>query len=158
MRYTELIVLLAFVVASVLSCGDSPTEPEDATEPEEMLSSCNTVFNPEAFPAATISFQLDIVPIFEKYGCNAMFCHGSTTPQSGYSPLTAIDILGPGDEAKSLGTCNVIRGDPSASYIIKKLTGAPGIIGSQMPVGGDPIDDADLLKIHQWITEGAQDN
>ncbi|MBI1923142.1 hypothetical protein HYR99_02715 [Candidatus Poribacteria bacterium] len=152
-KHIKLIFLLALVTVSALSCGnDSPTEPE------ERRSSCNTAFNPNAFPAATISFKADILPIFEKNGCGSIFCHGSTTPQSGYSPFTAVGALGPGNEAKQLGTCNVIRGNPDESYLIKKLTGAPGIIGNRMPEGGDPIDTADLLKIRQWITEGARDN
>ncbi|MBI1926045.1 hypothetical protein HYR99_17560 [Candidatus Poribacteria bacterium] len=153
MRHTKRIVLLAFVIASALSCGDA-----SPTKPEEMRSSCNTMFNPNAFPAATISFQSDIVPIFKKNGCTSIFCHGSVPPQSGYSLLTATDALGPGNEAKQLGTCNTIRGDPDASYIIKKLTGAPGIIGNRMPEGGGPIDSADLLKIRQWMAEGARNN
>jgi len=153
MKHTQFIFVLAFVVACVLSCGDDPP-----TKPEETGTSCNTAFDPNAFRTATISFKTDIVPIFEKNGCGSIFCHGSTHPQSGYSPFTAIGALGPGNEAKQLGTCNVIRGNPDASYLIKKLTGAPGSIGNRMPEGGDPIDSADLLKLRQWMAEGARDN
>lgn len=87
-----------------------------------------------------------------------MFCHGGNPPASGYSLLTAVDAMGPGQEAAQLEICNVVRGDPDGSYIIKKLMGAQGIIGNRMPYGGDPIADAHLQKIRQWILEGARDN
>jgi hypothetical protein len=46
-------------------------------------------------------------------------------------------------------------GDPSASYIILKLTNAPGIVGAQMPFGETPLPTATIDAISQWITNGA---
>jgi hypothetical protein len=158
MKYVGWVFLFAFIITGVLSCGESSDETISEGEESPDPATCNTPFNPDAFPAATISFKADILPIFEKNGCGGIFCHGSTTPQSDYSPLTAVSILGPGNEARELGTCDVVRGDPDASYLIKKLTGEPGIMGNRMPEGGDAIDDAELLKIRQWIAEGARDN
>jgi mono/diheme cytochrome c family protein len=49
-------------------------------------------------------------------------------------------------------------GNPDDSYLIRKLEGGPGIVGSQMPQGGPFLDQATINTIRQWITEGAQNN
>lgn len=46
-------------------------------------------------------------------------------------------------------------GDPSNSYIILKLTKAPGIVGGQMPLGETPLPQSTIDVISQWITNGA---
>ena len=46
-------------------------------------------------------------------------------------------------------------GDPADSYIIIKLTNAPGIVGNQMPLGEKPLEPATIAAISQWITNGA---
>ncbi|MDZ4699652.1 MAG: hypothetical protein SH809_08110 [Rhodothermales bacterium] len=126
------------------------------TEDEPLV--CNTAFNAGDYPASTISFEDDIKPILANYGCNSQFCHGADTPPSNFSVRTATSILGPGNEAEQLGVCNVTRGDPENSYIIRKLRGDAGIIGGRMPEGGGQIDDADFQVIRQWILEGAPNN
>ena len=50
----------------------------------------------------------------------------------------------------------VAAGDPVSSYIIRKLEGAPGITGQQMPFGGPYLPQATINVIRQWITNGAQ--
>jgi len=49
----------------------------------------------------------------------------------------------------------VKAGDPASSYIILKLQGSPGIVGSQMPLGETPLPQATIDVIRQWITNGA---
>ena len=71
--------------------------------------------------------------------------------------LDAISILGPGNEAAQLNTCNVVRGNPDDSYLIQKLLGTAQI-GERMPLGGDAVSTADINVIRQWIIEGARDN
>jgi uncharacterized protein (TIGR03118 family) len=48
--------------------------------------------------------------------------------------------------------------DATNSYLIQKLEGAPGIVGSQMPKGGTPLDQATIDQIKSWINAGAQNN
>lgn len=53
---------------------------------------------------------------------------------------------------------NVLRvqaGDPDSSYIIRKLEGASGISGAQMPFGGPYLPQSTIDVIRQWITNGA---
>jgi hypothetical protein len=49
----------------------------------------------------------------------------------------------------------VKAGDPGNSYIILKLTNAPGIVGAQMPYMETPLLPDVIDAIRQWITNGA---
>ena len=46
-------------------------------------------------------------------------------------------------------------GDPDSSYMYQKITGAPGIVGGQMPLGQTPLPAATIAAIRQWIVNGA---
>ena len=119
---------------------------------------CAIPYEASEYPASTISFQNQIVPILANNSCSSEFCHGNTTsPPSNYSVLTAESLLGAGNEAEQLGTCDIVRGDPDESYLIQKLMGTASI-GERMPLGGNPISSTDLATIRQWIVEGAPDN
>ena len=48
--------------------------------------------------------------------------------------------------------------DPTNSYLIQKLEGTPGIVGSQMPKGGPPLSQATIDQIKSWISAGAPNN
>jgi len=45
--------------------------------------------------------------------------------------------------------------DPDNSYLIRKLEGAAGITGAQMPLGRPALDQAVIDEIRQWIVDGA---
>jgi len=45
--------------------------------------------------------------------------------------------------------------DPTNSYMLHKIEGAPGIVGGQMPLGETPLPQATIAAISQWITNGA---
>jgi hypothetical protein len=49
----------------------------------------------------------------------------------------------------------VSPGNPDDSYVIRKLEGAPGIVGSRMPLIPPPLDQATVDAIRLWITNGA---
>jgi hypothetical protein len=64
------------------------------------------------------------------------------------------DLVGvPSAEVPTL--VRVKPGDPDNSYIIRKLTNAPGIVGVQMPFGEPPLPQSTINVIRQWITSGA---
>jgi len=58
--------------------------------------------------------------------------------------------------AEQPGVQRVEAGDPDSSYIIRKLEGASGITGQQMPFGGPYLPQSTINVIRQWITNGAQ--
>ncbi len=45
--------------------------------------------------------------------------------------------------------------DPDSSYLYQKITGAPGIVGGQMPLNQTPLPAATIAAIRQWIVNGA---
>ncbi|MGI9238104.1 MAG: hypothetical protein ACR2QZ_11945 [Woeseiaceae bacterium] len=47
--------------------------------------------------------------------------------------------------------------DPANSYLIQKLEGTASV-GSQMPLGGSPLQQATIDVIRQWISDGAIDD
>jgi hypothetical protein len=47
-------------------------------------------------------------------------------------------------------------GDPDNSYMVRKIEGAAGILGGQMPLGETPLPQATIDAIRQWIADGAQ--
>lgn len=48
----------------------------------------------------------------------------------------------------------VEAGDPDISYLVQKVEGTAAS-GSQMPLGGTPLDQATIDDIRQWISNGA---
>lgn len=49
-------------------------------------------------------------------------------------------------------------GQPDNSYLIRKLEGAAGIVGSRMPQGGPFLNQETMDMIRQWITDDAPNN
>jgi hypothetical protein len=49
----------------------------------------------------------------------------------------------------------VTAGNPSASYLVQKLEGAPAIVGQRMPRAAPPLDQTTVSVIRQWISNGA---
>jgi hypothetical protein len=45
--------------------------------------------------------------------------------------------------------------DPDNSYMVRKIEGASGILGGQMPLGETPLPQGTIDAIRQWITNGA---
>ena len=96
-------------------------------------------------PTASISYSLDIQPIFTAK-CAVDVCHvtGGTTPmslQTGLSYANIIFLVSP----KSSST----------SYLIDRLTGA---ISPQMPLNRTPLSISELDLIKAWIDNGALNN
>ena len=83
-------------------------------------------------------------------------------------PFTAgVDLTSPGSYAQLVGVASVERptlrrvaaGDPENSYMIHKLEGRPGIIGTRMPRGTGPfLTDGQMQIIRRWIELGANND
>ena len=87
--------------------------------------------------------------------CNG--CHSGANPPRGLilGENVTYDLL---VNQPSGGVPNVLRvapGDPDNSYLIHKLEGAAGIVGSQMPLNQTPLTQAVIDNIREWITLGA---
>ncbi|MFC1485471.1 c-type cytochrome domain-containing protein [Candidatus Latescibacterota bacterium] len=50
----------------------------------------------------------------------------------------------------------ILPGDPDNSYLFIKVTGAPGIMGQKMPLGGS-LSTGQLNLLRDWILAGASE-
>jgi sugar lactone lactonase YvrE len=102
----------------------------------------------------TVSYTQDIAPLFEKKGCTASVCHGGLLPASEYDMRRYDDLFGPGLEAQAFFMCNIVPGNPEASFLIEKLRPNPRS-GVRMPNGLTPLSEEEIALISTWILEGA---
>jgi hypothetical protein len=53
----------------------------------------------------------------------------------------------------------VVPNDPDASYLVRKISGTPGITGLRMPLNGPPyLTSGQIQILRSWIEQGAQNN
>jgi hypothetical protein len=110
-----------------------------------------------------ISFSKDILRIFTNNGgktCARAGCHAGPSPQMGQSlsAATAYSNIVNVPSAEKPSLLRVKPGDAANSYLYQKITGAPGISGSRMPLIGGPLSASDIALVQQWINEGAPNN
>lgn len=109
-------------------------------------------------PEVDVSFGVDIRPLLNRPAggrCTSTTCHSASGAISGLS-LASYDALRRGGHVS--GTNIVIPGDPCASVLVQKLSGAPPF-GSRMPYEGPPyLTASELQLVRDWVAEGAADN
>ena len=100
-------------------------------------------------PPVVPSFADDIVPLVTSH-CAA--CHGGERHEAGLRLDTPEALLGTAVRASSewLGWAVVRAGSPERSYLLYKVTGAPGLVGSRMP---PPPEEAPLMRDEAWALE-----
>lgn len=98
---------------------------------------------------------------------NCSGCHGNSggmtiTGGAVTNEQVHAELLAPAEAAgatgDSVGLNRVEPGEPDNSYLIHKLQGEPGILGTpggRMPAGGDPLDAGLIQMVRDWITFGA---
>jgi mono/diheme cytochrome c family protein len=129
----------------------------DGNDPAAQVASLAAGGNqPAATPAATVqqatgketvSFALDIAPIFVK---NCIECHRAQNPPKNFNLTTMTSLLRGGDSGQP-----VLPGKSADSLLIKKLKGT-ATDGGRMPLRAPPLDVATIAKIEKWIAEGAK--
>ncbi len=143
------------LVSALAACGggDSPTGPGNGGDGGNGGNGSARVIKDNP------SYSQDIFEIFTRRGCTAGGCHGSgeggltmTSAGGAYGNLVNVAAVGRGGEVR------VIPGNAAGSYLVKKLEGASGIAGAQMPLGSGPLDNIDLTNIKNWINQGANNN
>jgi hypothetical protein len=146
---TRRLLLACFLFVAAVGC-------------DEKLSTV-TGPTPQLEPTFT-SIQRDIFGARDLAGRQACTdCHSDV----GRNPSGGLVLLGGRAHAALInqvstgkpGAVRVIPGDPDNSYIIKKLEGAPDIVGVRMPRGNGPfLTPGQILVIRRWIQLGAPNN
>ncbi len=115
---------------------------------------CARTPDPTYTPGPVIGYVSHVRPFFVGPG-RCLDCHVGLFPASQYDLGTyAGAVSGRGDEARALNECDVVRGDASASYLVRKLEGGPGILGVQMPAGSPTVLPTYVGMVRQWIDQG----
>jgi hypothetical protein len=98
-----------------------------------------------------LTFQYDVLPIFEAANCGRTTCHGAQFPEvteyyaivNAPSTVTGVDLVKPGSRDES--------------YLWLRLNGTGSSVGginARMPQGGS-LPAADIELIGEWIDAGA---
>ena len=103
------------------------------------------------------SFANEIQPIFTS-SCDGSSCHISASSaglnlSEGQAYTNIVNV----NSSQVQNSKLVLPGDADKSYLVKKIEGGPGILGSKMPVEGE-LDAADITLIKNWINQGAKNN
>jgi hypothetical protein len=103
------------------------------------------------------SFSGVVQEIFNRKGCAAGSCHGSSaqaglvlTTGSSYGNLVGV-------QATQAAVSRVIPGNANDSYLVVKVEGRQ-TFGEKMPIGGSALDNIDLSNLKNWINQGAKNN
>ncbi len=134
------------VLVLLHGCGPSPSDGD----------SCPT--GGTADGVATVSYVNDVVPLLIETKCLTTACHGGVVPSSRFDLRTYASSFIAGDDARRIGVCEIVPGDPERSFLIEKLRSMDPRVGLQMPLERDPLTEEEITIIETWIREGAQDN
>jgi hypothetical protein len=97
--------------------------------------------------APEISFAGDVVPLVQgRYGCTG--CHAYGAAEGGFEVLPYESLVA--------STAVLPRFSGSSRLRQRLLSSTP--VSERMPDGGPYLTDADILKIADWIDQGARDN
>ena len=117
------------------------------------LKTAATVSVKDAAADRAISFQLDVMPVFMRSGCNTGSCHGAARGKDGFR-LSLFGFDPQGDYyrlTREIGTRRINLASPKDSLLIEKSTGA-------VPHTGGKRFEADSqynLALMKWLEAGA---
>lgn len=93
-----------------------------------------------------IDYNADVKPILNKH---CMGCHGGVKKAGDVSFLFEHEMLEPGKSGKK----PVVRGDVSASEMIKRIT--TNDPEEKMPKNAPPLSDQEIETLKKWVEQGA---
>ena len=140
-------VLAIALTVAVAACDENLS---DVTGPTQNLTPTFSSIQRDIFDAPDSAGRL---------ACTQ--CHNAVGGRfNGLDLSTAVsyaNLVGVGSRGKA-GAVRVIAGDPENSYLIHKLEGRPGIVGSRMPLLGPALTEGQILVIKRWIELGARND
>lgn len=142
-----LICVLLLLLSACAGNGEGLDEPD-----EEPSIPPPSVPPPQEAPTFSDIQTMIFIPI--------CVCHVGAAAPLGLVLDTAatIDMLVNIPSAEVPDLFRVEPGNPDDSYLVRKLQGGPDIVGSQMPLGGPPLDQDMIDMVREWILAGALDN
>lgn len=144
----DLATLMKWIDAGAV-CDADPTAPIDAlarggaAAPRGPAPAVQTV----KLKPGEVSFAFDVAPVLLQHCAT---CHDADDP-AGRLQMVTLETLLRGGESGPV----VDPGKGSSSLIVRKLRGKD-IDGQRMPLGKQPLSDAQIATIEKWIAEGAR--
>src|SRR5688572_28495964 len=117
------------------------------------FKSAATVAVKDAAAERPISFQLDVMPVFMRSGCNTGSCHGAARGKDGFR-LSLFGFDPQGDYyrlTREIGVRGISLASPKDSLLMEKVTGAVPHTGGKR-FGAETEYYATLMK---WLEAGA---
>lgn len=103
----------------------------------------------DAPTSGKISYYKEIRPLFQQH-CQG--CHQPAKPLGGYVMTGHADLFKAGDSEKP----GLVAGKPAESLLVKLLGEVKG--RARMPKAKDPLPDAQIKLITDWVAQGAIDD
>jgi hypothetical protein len=135
-------------ITGLAACGTDSLPPSpDAAVDDDPLAVTSTA------PAGSLD-ELHARVISMRCSGQPGLCHnGQFEPNLSTPALTYAYVVNrPGIEKAD--RLRVKPGDPSGSLFIDKIRNRNGV-ATQMPLGAEPLEEADIQAIEKWITDGA---
>ena len=111
---------------------------------------------PAAAAAEEVSFRLDVMPVFMKYGCNNGSCHGAARGKDGFH-LSLFGYDPAGDYfrlTRQLIGRRIDLAVPEKSLLLEKATGAVTHTGGKL----FGVESEDYRTLLRWLKAGALDD
>jgi len=138
------------VVAAILTIG-CDEKLSDLTGPTPDLQPTFSSIQQNIFEASDSSGRLACTQCHNQIG--SLFTGLNLTHAVAYANLVNVAVR------EKAGATRVIPGDPENSYLIHKLEGRAGIVGSRMPLNSPAyLTDGQILVIKRWIELGAKND
>lgn len=144
-----------------MSLTNSCSEFSPVQTPPNLAARCS---DRDSNPAVEVSFRRDILEgIFlvnrdTAPGCS---CHNPADPLPVGLQMSGLDLSsfsGVRRGGMNTATTIIVPNQPCGSVLFLKVTQTPPL-GARMPRNGPPfLSEAQIMLIHDWISEGARDN
>lgn len=117
-----------------------------------------TLLTPALALGQADDLEARVAAIFAR-SCAVSGCHSGPTPQMGMdlSPERFYHATVGQPSTEKSDVLRVAPGRPEASYLVHKVEGREGIVGTQMPFTGDKLTPAEVETIKDWIRSIPED-
>ncbi len=141
---------LLYTAIFLAACGSDSTggDPPDPVEDTDPLASITS----EAEPGSLDDLHERIIA--QRCSGQPGLCHNGQFEPNLSTPALTYEYLVNRPGIEKSDRLRVEAGDSSASLFIDKIRNRNGV-ATQMPLGAEPLDEADIAELEAWIDGGA---
>jgi len=141
---------LLYTTIFLVACGSDPdtTPPADAVDDPDPLTSITS----EAEPGSLDDLHERIIS--QRCSGQPGLCHNGQFEPNLSTPALTFEYLVNRPGIEKSDRLRVKAGDSNASLFIDKIRNRNGV-ATQMPLGAEPLEEADIVELEKWINEGA---